>query len=375
MNAWLFVYAIGAAQGAVLALAFWRRSAGLPGSRVLALWMALIAVDLAMRTLYLSDPGPGLLKPYRLVMLFPFLYGSLFYLYVRSLTRDQALRGRDLVHAAGFVLALIAYGDLLLLDAEGTAALYRDLVAGWVPARAPWIDAAMMVYCLAYVGAALVALARYRRALLGQRSDADPTVLRWLQVMAVCQVLIWSIAVLQWQVTLPWPGHRLIYSAVAIWVLLIGYLSLAQSAPPMLQASGQGEDAEAEPAPSNAARPEATAADDPRFPDVEARLEALMTGQGLYREPALSIGQLARRSGYPEYLVSAVINRRHGCHFWDYVNRYRVEAARALLADPTETRTALEIAYHVGFTSKSTFNAAFRRLLGQTPSQCRAENR
>src|SRR6185312_15333461 len=111
---------------------------------------------------------------------------------------------------------------------------------------------------------------------------------------------------------------------------------------------------------------------DVRFPAVEARLAQLMDGDdALYREPALTIGQVAKRSGYPEYLVSAVINRRFGGTFWDYINRLRVEAVRAHLADRGDARTILDIAYDCGFTSKSTFNAAFKRQLGETPSAYR----
>jgi AraC-like DNA-binding protein len=63
-----------------------------------------------------------------------------------------------------------------------------------------------------------------------------------------------------------------------------------------------------------------------------------------------------------------VINRRSGGTFWDYINRLRVEAARERLADAGDTRTILDIAYACGFTSKSTFNAAFKRQVGETPS-------
>ena len=41
------------------------------------------------------------------------------------------------------------------------------------------------------------------------------------------------------------------------------------------------------------------------------------------------------------------------------------------LADPTDARTILDIAWDAGFTSKSTFNAAFRRQVGDTPSAWR----
>src|SRR5690606_41026700 len=92
--------------------------------------------------------------------------------------------------------------------------------------------------------------------------------------------------------------------------------------------------------------------DDPRYDEVESRLSRLMREEQLYREPALTIGQLAKRSGYPEYLVSAVINRRFGGNFWEYINRQRIDAAAARLTDPGDTRTILDIAYACGFTSK-----------------------
>jgi AraC-like DNA-binding protein len=112
--------------------------------------------------------------------------------------------------------------------------------------------------------------------------------------------------------------------------------------------------------------------DDARYDAVQARVTALMEGATpLYLEPALTIGQVAKRSGYPEYLVSAVINRRFGGTFWDYINRLRVEAVRACLADIDDTRSILDIAYACGFTSKSTFNAAFKRQVGDTPSSYR----
>jgi AraC-like DNA-binding protein len=206
-----------------------------------------------------------------------------------------------------------------------------------------------------------VRVRRYRRELLQRRSDADRMSLHWIDAMALSQIVIWCIAVAQWQLRIPWIDYPLIYGAVVAWVFVVGYLSLSQVAVAV-------EASQAEDGTLAAATP---AADDPRFAAVEARLTQLMDGERLYREPALTIAQLARRSGYPEYLVSAVINRRFAGNFWDYINRQRIEAARACLADAGDTRTILDIAYACGFTSKSTFNAAFKRQLAVTPSAYR----
>ncbi|KRA17459.1 helix-turn-helix transcriptional regulator [Lysobacter sp. Root604] len=358
---WSLVFAIGAGQAALLALALWRRPVNAQANRVLAGWVALIGVDLAVKAAYFHGPAPELLKAYRLVGLFPFLYGSLFYLYVRALTEARGLDRRDLVHLAGFAVSLLPNLGVFLQDAAQQRAFFEHLrQGGYWPGR-PWLDIGLFVYSLSYVIAGLVRVRRYRRGLLQRRSDADRMSLHWIDAMAVSQIVIWCIAVVQWLARIPWIDYPLIYGAVVGWVFVVGYLSLRQVA------------VAAEPAPASVeeARAEEPAADDPRFPAVEARLAQLMAQEQLYREPALTIGHLAKRSGYPEYLVSAVINRRFEGHFWDYINRQRVEAARACLADPDEARTILDIAYACGYTSKSTFNAAFKRQLGQTPSAYR----
>lgn len=146
----------------------------------------------------------------------------------------------------------------------------------------------------------------------------------------------------------------------------VGYLSLGQAALPAEPIAAGTPDE-----PRDADGSIDITPDDTRFPAVEERLAHLMEHDALYREPALSIGQLARRSGYPEYLVSAVINRRFDGNFWEYINRLRIEAVRRCLADGGDQRTILDIAYACGFTSKSTFNAAFKRQTGETPSAYR----
>lgn len=320
MTLWVVLYAVGAVQAAMLAPALWRRTANLSANRVLALWLALIALDLAVKALHMALPAAGFADAFRLSRLLPLAYPPLFFVYVRALTTGQGPVLRDFVHASWFLLTLAWLA-------------WRALTGRTLPASgswdAVWFDPLLYGVAIAYLAAAARAIQRHRRWLRERRSDADRLSLRWLVVMAACQLVIWGIALAHWQLRLPGIDYRLIYAAVA---------------PPD---------------------------DDPRSDEVEARLSELMSTHALYREPALTIAQLARRSGYPEYLVSVVINRRMGGNFWDYVNRYRVEAVRTCLADVGDTRSILDLAYDAGFTSKSTFNTAFKRIVGETPSAYR----
>lgn len=359
MQVWVLIFAIGAVQSALLALVLWQRSANARANHVLAAWLALVALDLAVKAIYFGAPSAAWFKPYRLVDLFPFLYASLFYVYVRALTTGRGFGSRDLLHLAGFAFALIVTGWVFLLGADATAALHARHQAGDWPPPAPWFDLALFGYAFLYISAALVRIVRHHRLLRQRRSDADRQSMRWLSALAIGQLAIWMIAAVQLLANVPF-NYFLIYGAVTAWILVVGYFSLAQ--PPVVALAEEHEvQADEQAAPD----------DDPRLPEVEARLTRLMSEQALYREPALTIGQLARKSGYPEYLVSACINRRSGGNFWDYVNRQRIEATRACLADPDDKRSILDIAYACGFTSKSTFNAAFKRLLDETPSAYR----
>jgi AraC-like DNA-binding protein len=358
---WVFVYIAAAVQAALLALALWRRPVNAGANRVLAVWIALTGADLLVKAVYWNSLSPEWFRAYRFVALFPFLYGSLFYVYVRELVEARGLRLRDGVHLLGFAVMLALNAHVLLMSDQQMQALSSRWVAG-EKTIGSWFDVPLFVYSLSYVAAALVRVHRYRRHLRERRSDADRMSLRWIDVMAGCQVVVWIIATTQWLATVPGIDYRLLFGAVAAWVCVVGWLSLNQSS---VASEPSGEEADD-------ARRSPVEAGDARFPAVEARLAQLMgDGDALYREPALTIAQVAKRSGYPEYLVSAVINRRFGGTFWDYINRLRVEAVRIHLADAADTRTILDVAYDCGFTSKSTFNAAFKRQVGETPSHYR----
>lgn len=93
-----------------------------------------------------------------------------------------------------------------------------------------------------------------------------------------------------------------------------------------------------------------------------------------FLDPNLSLRELASRVGCSKENLSQVINEQTGLNFKNFINKYRVEAAKIKLADPKENQYVLmKIALDVGFNSKSVFNAAFRKFTGKSPSQYRHE--
>lgn len=100
------------------------------------------------------------------------------------------------------------------------------------------------------------------------------------------------------------------------------------------------------------------------------KLLLFMDEQAPWREPDLNLGELAQRLKLPPAQLSKVLNSGCGQNFSDFINRYRVQEALRLLADPHRAHYSLVgIALESGFNSKSTFNRVFKSQLGYPPSE------
>ncbi len=101
-------------------------------------------------------------------------------------------------------------------------------------------------------------------------------------------------------------------------------------------------------------------------------LDQIMQTDKVFLRSDLTMLRLADVVGCSVNHLSQVINSGFGTSFFNYLNHYRIEHARDLLADSDNNRYAiLNIAFEVGFNSNSAFYAAFKKFVGQTPAQFR----
>jgi AraC-like DNA-binding protein len=102
------------------------------------------------------------------------------------------------------------------------------------------------------------------------------------------------------------------------------------------------------------------------------RLLEHMEREKPYRDETLRLADLADYLDIPAYVLSQVINYRLGVKYHDFVNRYRVEEAQALLRhEGNEQFTLVALAGEAGFNSKASFNRAFNKHAGMSPSRYR----
>lgn len=222
-----------------------------------------------------------------------------------------------------------------------------------------------LLLTLGYLAAAFVALGRHVRRVRDLFSNLENRTLSWLRALVLIMLAAWLWgavkSVLSVGASTPWLD--VVAAGVELgWTAAIGLFGLSQK--PIY--TRETETPKVLPSIEKYAR---SALPEARQAEIAARLEQVMRAEHLYRDPLLSLSALASRVAITPNHLSQTLNGRLGLSFFDYVNRWRVEAAVARIKASDEP--ILAIAYDVGFNSRSTFNAAVKKHAGQPPSAFR----
>ncbi len=286
----------------------------------------------------------------------PLLHGVFLYLYVSFLT-DQAPANRKVLFLH-FVPALAVYvylGPFFLLPPDQKLEVYRNRGAGYE------LFMALKFYAIAlsgvfYVTWSAILLNRHRKNIREQFSDLERVNLLWLQILTYGLGGIWILVILFRNETLTMAG-------IVIFVFLIGFFGVRQAVIFTHVRQPADDDEQKKKYPKSGLTDEAAS-------KLHEALIALMNQDTPYRKSDLSINDLSSRLGvHPNYL-SQVINQREGKNFYDFVNTFRFEEFKRLLAmEKNQQYTLLSLAYDCGFSSKSSFNRYFKKATGQTPSE------
>lgn len=101
-------------------------------------------------------------------------------------------------------------------------------------------------------------------------------------------------------------------------------------------------------------------------------LEKYMLAEKPFLDPRCSLSSLSQELSISPNHLSQLINESYNQNFFDFINEYRIEESKRLLGENGfRKKTILEIAYEVGINSKTTFNKAFKKFTGVTPSEYR----
>jgi len=367
MNVFTLLAVLGAIQGVVLGLALLTiRRGNRMANRTLGVFVILFSATLS--TAALVDLDVYRQFPHLMFVTHPlmFAFGPLLLLYARLLTSQTGTVDRrfwlNFLPFLGNVLLLIPF---FALSAEFKLALidYDEPIA----ASDYLLTTAQLLQMFCYLALVYFEVRRHHLSLKDAFSSTEEICLDWLRsgiqgFFVLCFLMVVSTGL--FVVGLETVGDvagNIVLITIVVFIYGIGYRGLKQPEILGLAEVGQrGRKYEQSTLTASAAEKH-----------LERLLE-LMDSEKPYLRSDLTIRDLAEVSKIPSYHLSQLLNEKLNQKFYDFVNRYRVEEAkRALLDAANEHLTILAVALNAGFSSKSVFNAAFRKFTGMTPSEFR----
>lgn len=291
-----------------------------------------------------------------IIRILQYFTAILFYLSVMQFTRPvYVLRPRMLLH---LVMPLV-YAVLLawyLFSAPASLALNIILIV------------LMLSQTMFYWLLSFYRIRRHRRNLLNYASDTRDVDLSWLEKIIII-ILLLMIFIIIYNLAFPFRSLNLTMNLIMTAVIYyVAYHSM--------------RDREIFPF-SEARREEIIAieeADESKkkmMPDEElilmkTKLHQLMVKRKPYLDPDLNLIRLSEMLDTSTHRLSYIINTGYNGNFFNFINKYRVDEAKALLKDPGKNQySVLGIGFESGFNSKTSFNQTFRKFTGQTPSDFR----
>jgi AraC-like DNA-binding protein len=353
--------------------------------KILAVWLFFLGIHLLLFYLiYIS--GQPFKYPWWLgwEIPLPLIHGPFLYLYTAALTQ-QLPRQRKYIalHFVPVLFCGVCFSDFYTQSVAQKMFVYQHKGVGY-EAQVLINGVVIVLSGLAYVTWSAWLLRKYNRSFFEQFSYTEKINLKWLQYLIYGIAGIWIFVILD--------KPSLIFSAVVMFVLFIGYFGIKQvgiftytgvygetgnktmplpvsDGPMPAIVTNGGLPAAVAGIPADKRKYAKSGLTDTTALQLHAALTRIMDEEQLFTESELSLSGLASRlNTHPNYL-SQIINELEGKSFYEYINTLRIEAFKKLIAHPGNHQyTILTLAYECGFNSKSSFNRYFKKVMGQSPS-------
>lgn len=359
-DTWTIVFLIAAVQAIFTALVLlrWRRGMAL-ANRLLALLLILFALNLLEYVLYWSNHIFHYPHAANVTLQFPFLYGPILWLYLRTIYTGKPLKVNDLGLFIPFLLAMGQMGPWFWASAETK----RAQMLGEIPfAWNGWWMRVQFWSRMIWMGG--FAVWNFVYVLRQPRVGSTAVWARYLAGFYLVFVLAYySYFIL---VQFPFFNSTWDYHISAVMTAMIYLIAYAGYVQPAVFEGFQWTE------PSAPAKYRNSGLTSEASKSLLQNLQLLMREELLYHDAEINLDKLAARLNASKHHVSQVINEQLGSSFFEYINQLRVEEAKKMLVETTRSDFhIIEIAYVVGFNNKVSFNAAFKKATGMTPSEYR----
>lgn len=282
---------------------------------------------------------------------FTLLWAPSLYLYVKSLTtRIRSFNLRFAQHGLPFVLGVLYVSVQSVLS---------------IPPSLSPIGLVVTLQVIGYSMAGIYLIAQYHRKVRKNFSQYEPKNRTWVTTVLVGYIFTCLIPPILYWLGIYQAQSPLIKELISFLPFLVFYNILffnTISNPIVIHSIPEEE------------RYSGSQLTPEQAQQYLRKLDSDMKIRKLFLEPELSLSELAETTAIPFRYLSQIINQHKGRNFYDYINGLRVEYACNLLRNDSD-KTILEILYASGFNSKTSFNTAFKKHTGKTPTQFKRETK
>lgn len=317
--------------------------------------------------------------------LIPSLFGPLVYLFtVKLCSHPPAFKQTDLLHFIPFAIYLVVLLPWFLQSAQTKRSYLADFELASL-SDFGFMNQFSLLLILAYLVSTLLFLKRFRKEVEATFSEISQKRVQWMRAFAYAVLIVLVVSTLgfyghKWNIPILDAFYHYNYFPMVLLVYWIAYKSLLQ---PVIFDIPQSEDniqsypfvfevsesSSHEVVETETRKYTRSGLDDQQAELLYTRLVDFMKKEKPYLDPEINIYQLAKLLNVKKHHLSQVINEKAGINFFDFINEFRVEETkRNLVGGGKQALTLLGVALESGFNSKATFNTAFKKFTGQTPS-------
>lgn len=229
-------------------------------------------------------------------------------------------------------------------------------------------------FCLFFTRKTLALLFQHRKTIGNNYSFSEKINLLWLRNLVFAAVVLsliaaaYLLALLAGKLNNEWINN-FYFSSFSIFAVVLGFWGYRQG----VVESFFKNSTEELTTQVNLTAKVSQCKDYPKKDTAISKLEDFMKNERPYLDASLNIAILANKLGVHSQQLSRWINEHYNKNFYEFVNDYRVEEFKKLVANPKNKHfSILGLAFDAGFNSKATFNRIFKNKTGQTPSQFRS---
>ncbi|GAA4274866.1 hypothetical protein GCM10022258_41620 [Aquimarina gracilis] len=107
-----------------------------------------------------------------------------------------------------------------------------------------------------------------------------------------------------------------------------------------------------------------------RSMEIQQQIQSFFDKDQKFLNPNLKIIDLSRTIDVPSHHISQVLNENMNSSFYEILNQYRIEKAKEMLQSGALQKLSIQaIGEECGFSSKTSFYRAFKKVTSMTPTQ------